>query len=223
MKNLTAAALVSGLLLSTNPVRAQDYDAQATIDHAVGTMQDLRRDKEFGTAKQLMYQARAILIAPRIFKAGFFVGGMGGQAVLLERGAHGFGNPAFMTIASGSFGLQIGAQESEMILFVMSDRALHALLRNKFQIGADAGIAVATLGSQAGGATTTNAGPDIITWASSSGAYAGISLNGTVITPNTNEDARFYGRPLTSGQIVSRHGPAPAGAAALISAVNSQS
>ena len=88
---------------------------------------------------------------------------------------------------------------------------------------ADAGIAVATLGSQAGGATTTNAGPDIITWASSSGAYAGISLNGTVITPNTNEDARFYGRPLTSGQIVSRHGPAPAGAAALISAVNSQS
>jgi lipid-binding SYLF domain-containing protein len=223
IKRLTAAALVGGLLLSSTAVRAQDSDAQATIDHAVGTLQDLRHDKEFGTAKELMYQAKAILIAPRIFKAGFFVGGEGGQAVLLERGAHGFGNPAFMTIASGSFGLQIGAQESEMILFVMSDRALHALLRNKFQIGADAGIAVATLGSQAGGATTTNVGPDIITWASSSGAYAGVSLNGTVITPNTDENANFYGRPLSSSQIIYRHGRAPAGAVALVHAADSLS
>jgi lipid-binding SYLF domain-containing protein len=220
IKRLTTAALVAGLLLASPAVRAQDSDAQATVDHALGTLQDLRRDKEFGTAKDLMYKARAILIAPRIFKAGFFVGGEGGQAVLMARGPHGFSDPAFMTIASGSFGLQIGAQESEMILFVMSDRALHALLRNKFQIGADAGIAVATLGSEAGGATTSNVGPDIIVWASSSGAYAGVSLNGTLIEPNSDEDAHYYGRPVTSGQIVSRRVGAAAGAALLVRTVN---
>ena len=64
---------------------------------------------------------RAMLIAPRIFKAGFFVGGEGGQAVLMTRGAHGWSDPAFYTVGSASFGLQIGAQESEMIMFVMSD------------------------------------------------------------------------------------------------------
>ncbi len=88
------------------------------MDHAVGTLQDLRRDKEFGNARELLRTARAVLIAPRIFKAGFFVGGEGGTALLMVRGAHGWSDPAFYTVASASFGLQIGAQESEMILFI---------------------------------------------------------------------------------------------------------
>ncbi len=178
---------------------------QATVDHAIGTLQDLRGDKEFGNARQLMHRARAVLIAPRIFKAGFFVGGEGGTAVLLVRGAHGWSDPAFYTVASASFGLQIGAQESEMIMFIMSDRALNAIMRDKFKIGADASIAVATLGSTVGGATTANAGADIIVWASSSGAFAGISLNGTVIEPQREGDANYYGRPVTSSQIVLSH------------------
>jgi lipid-binding SYLF domain-containing protein len=209
-------------MLSTTASYAQNAPgAQATVDHAAGTLQDLRHDKEFGTAKQLMHTARAILIAPRIFKAGFFFGGEGGAATLLVRGPHGFSDPAFMTIASGSFGLQIGAQESEMILFVMSDRALRALLTNKFQIGADAGIAVATLGSEAGGATTTNVGPDIIVWASSSGAYAGVSLNGTLIEPNGDADRNYYGRPATSADIVLRRSVSSPAAASLVRMANS--
>jgi lipid-binding SYLF domain-containing protein len=89
-----------------------------------------------------------------------------------------------------------------MIMFIMSERALHALMSNKFEIGANAGIAVATLGSTVAGATTTNAGADIVVWASSSGAYAGISLAGTLVQPQTDMDAAYYGRPLTSGEIV---------------------
>jgi lipid-binding SYLF domain-containing protein len=223
IKRLAAVtALAGGLLLPHAPARAQGApDAQATVDHALGTLQDLRRDKEFGTARSLMHQARAVMIAPRIFKAGFFVGGEGGDAVLLARGPHGFSNPAFLTIASASFGLQIGAQESEMMLFIMSDRALRAVLKNKFQIGADAGIAVVTLGSEAGGATTSNVGPDIIVWASSSGAYAGISLNGTLIEPNADADRNYYGRALTSSEIVLHHAASSPAAAALVHATNS--
>ena len=129
-------------------------DEQATVDHAIGTLQDLRGDKEFGNARQLLHRARAVMIAPRIFKAGFFVGGEGGTAVLLVRGAHGWSDPAFYTVASASFGLQIGAQESEMIMFVMNDRALQALMQDKFKLGGNAGIAVATLGRHVEGATT---------------------------------------------------------------------
>ena len=166
------------------------------------------------TALQLVPRARAILIAPRIFKAGFFVGGEGGRAVLMARGVDGrWSDPAFYTVASASFGLQIGAQESEMIMFIMSERALSALMTNKFQIGANAGIAVATLGSTVAGATTTNVGADIIVWASSSGAYAGISLAGTLVQPETDADTAYYGRPLTSSEIVLQrlaHNPAAA-------------
>ena len=98
------------------------------------------------------------MIAPRIFKAGFFVGGEGGTALLMARGVHGWSDPAFYTVASASFGLQIGAQESEMVMFIMSDKALNALMTDKFKIGANAGIAVATLGSTVEGATTAHVG-----------------------------------------------------------------
>jgi SH3 domain-containing YSC84-like protein 1 len=199
--------------LAAVPARA-DSTAQAVVDHALVTLQDLRHDKEFGNALHLIPRARAILIAPQIFKAGFFFGGEGGRAVLMARGANGtWSNPAFYTVASGSFGLQIGAQESEMIMFIMSERALQALMSNRFEIGANAGIAVATLGSTVAGATTTNVGADIIVWASSSGVYAGVSLAGTLVQPQTDMDAAYYGRPLNSSQIVLErlaHNPAAA-------------
>ncbi len=204
---LLAAAFAATLGASsflTTPARAAG-DEQASVEHSLGTLQDLRRDKEFGNARELLHRARAVLIAPRIFKAGFFVGGEGGTALLLARGAHGWSDPAFYTVASASFGLQIGAQESEMIMFIMSDRALNALMRDKFKIGANAGIAVATLGSTVEGATTAHAGADIIVWASSSGAYAGLSLDGTLVQPQHDADANYYGRPVTSSEIVVTH------------------
>ena len=208
-----AASITAGTVAL--PARAATGE-QALVDHAIGTLQDLRGDKEFGNARDLLHRARAVLIAPRIFKAGFFVGGEGGQAVLLTRGAGGWSGPAFYTVASASFGLQIGAQESEMIIFVMSDRALQALMKDNFKIGANAGIAVATLGSTVEGATTANAGADIVVWASSSGAYAGISLDGTVIEPNRGDDANYYGRRLNSSDIVLRRQARNPGASALV-------
>jgi lipid-binding SYLF domain-containing protein len=195
-----AAVIAAG---SITPARAAG-DEQALVDHALGTLQDLRGDKEFGNARSLLHEARAVLIAPRIFKAGFFVGGEGGQAVLMTRGPHGWSDPAFYTVASASFGLQIGAQESEMIMFVMSERALQALMQDRFKIGANAGIAVATLGSTVEGATTAHAGADIVVWASSTGAYAGISLDGSLVEPSRTSDSAYYGRPVTSADIVLR-------------------
>ncbi len=213
------AAFVAALLsagAAIHPARAAAGDEQAVVDHAIGTLQDLRRDKEFGNARTLLHEAKAIVIAPRIFKAGFFVGGEGGEAVLMVRGAHGWSDPAFYTVGSASFGLQIGAQESEMIMFVMSDRALQALMQDRFKIGADAGIAVATLGSTVEGATTANAGADIIVWASASGAYAGISLDGTLVEPRRQADADYYGRSVSSSDIVLRNEARNPAAAPLI-------
>ena len=217
LKRSAAAALIAATLLSTGALMCPAHaagDEQAVVDHALGTLQDLRRDKEFGDARTLLHEAKAVVIAPRIFKAGFFFGGEGGEAVLMVRGAHGWSDPAFYTVGSASFGLQIGAQESEMIMFVMSDRSLQALMQDRFKIGADAGIAIATLGSSVEGATTAHAGADIIVWASSSGAYAGISLDGTLVEPRRQADTDYYGRALTSSDIVLRgtaHNPAASG------------
>ncbi len=220
-RQLLAAAVIATFTATAFAPAARAADEQATVNHALVTLQDLRHDKEFGNAKELLGRARAILIAPRIFKAGFFFGGEGGSAVLLVRGAHGWSDPAFYTIASASFGLQIGAQESEMIIFIMSDRALHALMENKVKLGANAGLAVATLGSTVEGATTTAAGADLIVWASASGAYAGISLDGSVVAPDRSADANYYGRPVTSSDIVLRRDVRSPAAAPLLATLGS--
>jgi len=222
VNRLQLAAIVTGLLAAgaaSMPAWAAN-NGQDTVDHAVVTLQDLRGDQEFGNARTLLHRARAVLIAPRIFKAGFFVGGEGGNAVLMVRGRRGWSNPAFYTVGSASFGLQIGAQESEMIMFIMSDRAVQALMRDNFKIGANAGVAVVTLGSTVEGATTANAGADIVIWASASGAYAGISLDGTVVAPDRDVDANFYGRSVSSTDIVIRRNVHDAAAAALVRTLN---
>ncbi len=211
--------LVAGPVLTAAPALAGP-DQQATVDHALGTLQDLRHDREFGNARQLLRTARAVIIAPRIFKGAFFVGGEGGTALLMVRGAHGWSDPAFYTLGSASFGLQIGAKESELILFIRSERALEAVMRDKFKIGADAGISVATLGSDVQGATTANAGADIIAWASSSGAFAGISLDGSVLAPQAEANQSYYGRPVTVSDIVRRRAVSSPAASSLVRALS---
>lgn len=221
MRSLIASAflLAFSVPLTATQARAAT-DEQITVDHATGTLADLRNDREFGDARTLLHRARAVLIAPRVFKAGFFLGGEGGSAVMLAHGRHGWSDPAFYTIASASFGLQFGAQTSEMVLFVMNDHALKALMSDRVKLGANAGIAVATLGSTVEGATTTHGGADIVVWASSSGAYAGISLDGSVVEPRSADDAAYYHRELSSADILLRgEGTAP-GARALLATIS---
>jgi chorismate synthase len=200
-----AAALMATTVL-TAPLAQAATDQQQLVDRARLTIDDLKRDKEFGNARDLLHRARAIMIVPRFYKGGFFVGGEGGNGVLLTRSPNGgWSNPAFYGIGSASFGFQFGLEQSEMIMFVMSQKALNALMRNQFKVGADAGLAVVTLGSNVEGATTSAAGADIVTWASSSGAYAGISINGSIIKPELDADRAYYGHNTTTQQILSRH------------------
>ncbi len=205
-RSIVTTLLAVGLAAATQAPAHAAVTPQATVDHALATLQNLRSDKEFGNAHQLLHTARAVIIAPQIIKAGFIGGGQGGHAVLMVRGPNGWSDPAFYSVGSASFGLQIGAQVSELVMFIMSDRALHALMQNKFEIGANAGLAVATLGSTVEAGTTSAAGADIVVWASSSGVYAGISLQGTVISADVADDRRYYGRPVSSTAIVLGHG-----------------
>ncbi len=202
---LSATLLVAPVLWQANAAHAAMSDEQEIVDRARIAVNDVQHDREFGNAKELARHARGVLVVPRLFKAGFFFGGEGGDAVLLARTGEGWSAPAFYTLASASFGLQIGAQESEVMVFIMSQRALDAVLQNEFKIGANAGLAVVTLGSSAEIDTTSALRADIVVWASSTGAYAGISLNGSVIAPRPSFSREYYGRDVTPSQIILRH------------------
>jgi SH3 domain-containing YSC84-like protein 1 len=207
--SICRVVLLAALVFAPLAAHAQN-DQQAIVDRAQITVGDLSHDKAFGNARQLLSRARAVMIVPRLFKGGFIVGGEGGEGVLLARGPGGvWSDPAFYAIGSASLGFQAGLEQSEMILLVMTQRGLDALLRDQFKVGAQAGIAVANLGSGVEGAVNPG-GADIVVWSSSSGVYAGVALNGSIIKAQPDENARYYGRALTTRDIIFRHaGVAP--------------
>lgn len=211
-----AGLLLFAFALFAVPAAEAQTASQDVMAHAVQTVNDLKRDPAFGNAQRLIQRARGVMIVPRLYKAGFFIGGSGGEGVLsVRRGPGTWSDPAFFYIASASFGLQIGAQQSEMMLIALTQRGLNALLTNGFKFGATADIAVAMLGSSAEAATTTNAGADIVVWASTAGAYAGLTINGSIIKPSPDHDKGYYGRPATTRQILSGEVRAPGSAARL--------
>jgi lipid-binding SYLF domain-containing protein len=94
----------------------------------------------------------------------------------------------------------------------MSDRALRGIEESKFKIGAAADITVVTLSGGAEGATSGNLSGDIIAWTSATGAYGGLTFNGSVLDAKSDWDSEFYGRPATVSDIVNNrvHNPATA-------------
>jgi lipid-binding SYLF domain-containing protein len=207
---LGAAALLSASALAVPAAQAQTSQ-QITVDGARKVLADLRNDKAFGNAAQLLRKAKAVLIVPKLVKGGFFVGGEGGNGVMMVHGRSGWSDPAFYALGAASFGLQIGLEQSEVIMLIMTQKGLDGVLRDDFKIGAQAGVTVVTLGSGVEGAISGATLPDIVVWSSSTGAYGGLTVDGSIIKSEPNEDSSFYGRPVTSrdilfGRVESRRG-----------------
>jgi lipid-binding SYLF domain-containing protein len=140
------------------------------------------------------------MVCPKILQAGFIVGGSGGRCVVLarSRAASGWNGPAFYRITTGSFGLQAGAQASEMVALIMTEKALNSLLSTSFKLGGDVSVAAGPVGAGAGAPVTA----DMVSFVRSKGLYGGINLDGSVITIEEGGNQAFYGRPVTPVDIL---------------------
>jgi lipid-binding SYLF domain-containing protein len=201
MRFLAAAGLLAVGLLGPAAARAQTSQ-QVTVDGARKVLSDLRHDKAFGNAAQLMRQAKAVLIVPKLLKGGFVLGGEGGDGVMLVQHHGGWSNPAFYALGAASFGLQVGLEQSEVIMLIMTQKGLDGVLRDEFKIGAQAGISVVTLGSGVEGAIGGASPPDIVVWSSSTGLYGGLTVDGSIIRAEPNQDSAFYGRTVKSRDVL---------------------
>ena len=198
MIRLLLAAVLAALPLIA---RAQT-DEQTLVDRATLVVQEMLGGGGANDARDVFKRARGAMICPRVFKAGFFFGGQGGGCVLVGRLQTGWTGPAFYGMGSGSFGLQAGIQDSEIIFIVLTEKGLHALLDSQFKIGAEAGVAIATLGASIGGSTTAAFRADIVAFSLARGLFLGVSLDGSLIGARSESNAAYYGRPLAAQQIV---------------------
>jgi lipid-binding SYLF domain-containing protein len=173
---------------------AASFPAQAASDRvellrdADVTVTNLKHDPSFNIARTAIQNARAVYIVPKLVKGGFIFGAEGGDGVLLVRNGHGWSAPKFYGMGSASFGLQAGLEQAQLVFIINSEAALKGIESGNFKIGGNAGITVATLSGGAEGDTTLKGG-DIIVWTSATGAYGGLTFNGSVIAADKEENA----------------------------------
>lgn len=149
---------------------------------------------------ELLARARGIVIL-RKFKAGFLVGGEAGQGVALVRDPRtgAWSAPAFVSSASGSYGLQLGAQESDIVLLLMSDSALDALRGGSFNVGVDVAATVGPV-EEGGGFDTTTMKDPVLVYTSSDGLFAGAAFKGGGLLPARRANETYYRK--TMGEIL---------------------
>ncbi len=217
MQKLLAAAaafLTLCLPFGANVASASDAsEAQATVEKARGSLKGFLGDKEYASLPALMHQAKAVVIFPQVLKAGFFLGGSGGTGVLLVRDEKtgDFGQPAFYTMGSVSFGLQFGGSAAEVVMLVNTQKALDSMLSNKLKLGGEASVAAGPVGA-AQSATIT---ADFVTYARAKGAFLGMSVEGSVLDVRDSLNHAYYGKPVSPADILVSKTVSNKGAAAL--------
>jgi len=159
-----------------------------------------------GIPKSILDKAEAIAIFPGVIRAGLAVGGQFGRGVISvrDRAANAWSAPAFLTIAGGSFGLQIGGQSIDLVLVIMDKTGLDRLLGNQFKIGAEASAAAGPVGRSAEASTDIQMRAKILSYSRSRGLFAGIALNGSTLAADEDGNGRFYGRRMGSREVVEK-------------------
>ncbi len=143
---------------------------------------------------QLLRNAHGIAIIPGLLKAGFLVGARYGTGVLSVNRGGKWSNPVFIMLAGGSFGLQIGAESTDIILIFKTARSVEAITRGKFTLGADISVAAGPVGRHAEAGTDIVLKAEIYSYSRSRGVFGGIALEGAVLEINYDANEAFYGR-----------------------------
>ncbi len=199
---LLLTAVVVALLIRAIPaVAASDaVEAQGIVERALATFNGFMVDRNYSWLHENLKRVKGVLIYPQVLKAGFILGGSGGTGVLVVRDekANDWSQPAFYTVGSVTFGLQIGGQAAEVIVMVMSQKGIDSLLSSSVKLGGDTSVALGPYGTGA----ETNVTVDFFTFSKTKGIYAGINLNGSVVDVRTKLNKAYYGKDVTPVDIV---------------------
>lgn len=189
--------------------------ADTKVKAAQVVMEEVMSSGDAGIPQDLLHKAKAVAIFPDMVKAGFLVGGQFGTGVVMARQSGGsWGPPAFFTMGGASFGLQIGAQATDVVLVIMKQRGLDGLLNNKIRFGADIGVAVGPVGRRGEASISGASGyADAYSYSRTKGLFAGLSLEGGGIEYDTKTTKNFYGQSLKVREVLQGGKASPPAAA----------
>jgi len=155
-----------------------------------------------GIPGDLLAKAECVAVFPKVVKAGFILAGQGGRGVASCRTSAGWSAPAFFEIKGGSVGLQIGGQATDFVLLFMNEGGMQSLLSDKFELGGDASVAAGPVGRTTSATTDIKMDAQILSYSRSKGLFAGVSLKGSVISPEKSDMKGTYGEGVTAQTVL---------------------
>src|ERR1700686_504965 len=159
----------------------------------------------------LLSRAYGIAVIPDVTKVAFVFGGRHGNGLLvvLDKLNSPWSNPVFISLTGGSWGLQIGAQSSDIILVFTTKTGIEGIAGGKLTLGADASVATGPVGRQGSAATDMNFNSEIYSYARTRGLFGGIALDGSHMSIDRAANASVYGKSgVTATEIFSGQAPA---------------
>ena len=174
------------------------------LEASAETLTNLMRAADKGIPQDLIDKARCVVVIPGMKKAGFIFGAEEGRgfAVCRREGGSGWSAPAAMRTEGGSFGFQIGASETDIVLLVMNDGGMRHLLSDKFTLGGDASMAAGPIGRETTAQTDVMMNAEMLSYSRSRGLFAGISLQGATLRPDRETNRELYGHDATNREIL---------------------
>jgi SH3 domain-containing YSC84-like protein 1 len=214
------------LVLSSLTWAADDKDESninKRIDAAANVLNEIMATPDKAIPDSIMSDARCIAVIPSMIKVAIGIGGNHGKGVATCRTPDGWSAPAPITIAGGSWGLQLGGQAVDLVMVVTNDQGMQHLLSSKFKLGADASAAAGPVGRDATAGTDVKMRAEVLTYSRTRGLFAGIDLSGAVINQDKDSTTILYGKMIPFETILNGKVAPPSGSSSFLAAVSKYS
>jgi lipid-binding SYLF domain-containing protein len=219
MKKIIASVCLSFMLTGATYAGSTRESLQARIDASKVVLDEILNAKDSSIPLNILEQATCVGIVPGLKKGAFVFGAQWGEGVVTCRTGRGWSGPVFIRMGGGSFGFQIGVQSTDLVLIAVNDRGFQDLLKDKFKIGGDAAASAGPVGRNTQAATDWKMSAELLTYSRSKGLFAGIDLDGTSVSQNSEDTELYYGRAHRFESVLKGNVDVPEGAKPFVRSV----
>ncbi len=199
---LVGIPVLAQKMTDAKEIRKQQKEGRKDVREATDVLRKIMKVPDKAIPRELLEKAEAIGVFPSVVKAGFIVGGSGGDGVVARRTTNGWSAPVFYNIGGASFGAQIGVEKTDYIMLFMNEGALRELLKDKLAFEGNLSFAAGPIGRTVGAATNATLDSGILIWSRSKGAFVGASIGGAVLTADNSKNQAFY--KMNAGEILEK-------------------
>jgi lipid-binding SYLF domain-containing protein len=222
---IVSLAIASALIAASTNVWAASAreDSVERLDAAAEVLHSIQAAPDHGIPDSVLNDAKCIIVVPHLIKGGFVFGAKHGRGVATCRAGDGWSAPAFVSIGGGSWGLQIGVEEVDLVMLVMNDHGVQHLLSSKFELSGEGAVAAGPVGRQAVAGTDWKLNTEILSYSRTKGVFAGLTLEGAVVEQDNDSTFSIYDHEPSFRSVLSGRVSAPAPADSFLREVRSVS